>query len=244
MKPPCVLALPVVLALAACATLPPAKPDPAAPGPAAAVIAGAVKSVGGRPLPGLVLLERGELHGNVWDRGALVGPDGRFRIEVAAAGAYGVHVYASGYFYRPQAVTVRDGQTLALDIVLAPEPSRDRDPVIRSVRFFPAEAARGKVTVVALEVADPDDNLGPQVMAFNAATGRAHALEPPGPVRSLKASFPQGVYRLEVDTARAALDPGDWHFVVADHACYTSDILAFPHRPAPARVVDEARGRR
>jgi hypothetical protein len=146
-------------------------------------------------------------------------------------------VYASGYIYSPQAVRVESGGTLELSVVLVPAPTRANDPTIKRAGFFPWEARQGKVTFVKLEVGDPNDDLGPQVMAFNAATGRAYAMQPPRRVRDLKANFPQGVYQVEVDTSRAPADPRDWRFVVADHQCNTSDILSFPHEPKPSQVV-------
>jgi len=200
------------------------------------VIAGTVKSKAGRPLGGLALLEKGEIHNNLWDRGALVDAQGRFRIEVAASGAYGLHVYSSGYIYSPQAIRVETGKTLEVQVALAPEPTRASTPVIRKVGFFPWEGHPG-VTFVKADVADPRNILGPQVLAFDAGTGRAYALEPPQKVRDLKANFPNGVYQLQVDTRARALDPRDWHFVVADHQCNTSDILSFPHEPKPQQVV-------
>ena len=62
-------------------------------------------------------------------------------------------------------------------------------------------------------------------------------MEPPRRVRNLKENFPQGVYQLAVDSAQAPIDSRDWHFVIADHQCNTTDILSFPHEPQPARVV-------
>ena len=204
---------------------------------AQAVITGSVKSKAGQPLAGLVLLEKGEIHNNVWHRGALVDATGRFRIDLQAGGQYGVHVYASGYIYAPQAVRVEPGRTLELAVTLVPEPTRANDPTIKRAGFFPWEARPGKVTFVKLDVGDPNDDLGPQVMAFNAASGQAYAMQPPRRVRDLKANFPQGVYQLEVDTSRAPVEPRDWHFVVADHQCNTTDILSFPHVPKPPQVV-------
>src|SRR5260370_20582836 len=87
------------------------------------IIAGAVKNKAGKPLPGLALLEKGEIHNNVWDRGALVDTQGRFRIEVASAGQYGLHVYSSGYIYAPQAVKVEAGKAPELHIVLVSDPT-------------------------------------------------------------------------------------------------------------------------
>jgi hypothetical protein len=53
-----------------------------------------------------------------------------------------------------------------------------------------------EVTFVKMDVADPNNDLGPQVMAFDSATGRAYVMEPPKKVRDLKANFPPGVYQL------------------------------------------------
>jgi len=39
---------------------------------AATVITGIVRTESGQPLPGLALLEKGELHNNRWDHGTLV----------------------------------------------------------------------------------------------------------------------------------------------------------------------------
>ncbi|MEX2222240.1 MAG: carboxypeptidase-like regulatory domain-containing protein [Candidatus Rokuibacteriota bacterium] len=201
------------------------------------VITGTVKSKAGNPLSGLVLLEKGEIHNNVWDLGALVDAQGRFRIEVGSAGQYGLHVYSSGYIYAPQAIKVESGKPRSVQIVLVPEPTRANSPAIAKVGFFPWEARQGKMAFVKADVADPNNDLGPQVLAFNAATGRAYALDPPRRMRDLKANFPNGVYQLAVDTSAAPINPRDWHFVVADHQCNTSDILSFPHEPKRAQVV-------
>lgn len=224
------VSLPMVAALALSAAFP-------VDAPAQTVIAGIAKSKAGKPLPGLALVEKGEIHNNVWDRGALVDAQGRFRIEVASGGQYGLHVYSSGYIYAPQAVKVETGKTLELQIVLVPEPTRANTPVIRKVGFFPWEARQGKVTFVKADVTDPNSDLGPQVLAFDAATGRAYAMEPPRTMRDLKANFPNGVYQLALDTPVAPINPRDWHFVVADHQCNSSDILSYPHEPKPQQVI-------
>jgi hypothetical protein len=201
------------------------------------IITGTVKSKAGQPLPGLALLEKGEIHNNRWDRGGLVGPDGRFRIEVTGGGPYGLHVYSSGYIYSPNAIKVESGKTLEMNIVLVPEPTRANDPVIQKIGFAPGAARQGKASLVTADVTDPNNDLGPQVLAFNAATGRAYAMDPPSRVRNLKANYPNGTYRLEADTAAAPLDPKAWHFVVADHQCNTTDILSFPHERKEPQVI-------
>ena len=200
---------------------------------AATVITGTLKTKDGRPLAGLALLEKGEIHNNRWDRGAIADAAGRFRIEVAEGGQYGLHAYASGYIYTPTPIQVDTGKTRDVEVVLVPEPTRANDPVITRAEFAGAERGKGKTTV-RLEVSDPNGDLGPQVMAFNAASGRAFAMNPPRWVWSLKSNYPNGIYQLEVD---GATDPRQWHFVVADHKCNTTDILSFPHEPRPPAVV-------
>ena len=209
----------------------------AAAGEARTAIAGTVKNKAGQPLAGLALLEKGEIHNNVWDRGTLVDANGRFTIELPEGGQFGLHIYASGYIYSPQAVRVETDKTLEVTVTLVPEPTRANDPVIKRAGFFPWEARQGKVTFVKLDVADPNGDLGPQVMAFNAATGRVYAMDPPRTVRNLKANFPQGVYQVGIDTSQARIEPRHWHFVVADHQCNTTDILSFPHEPRRPRVI-------
>jgi hypothetical protein len=200
-------------------------------------ISGTVKSKAGQPLAGIALLEKGEIHNNVWHRGVLVDRDGRSTIELADGGPYGLHVYASGYIYSPQAVKVEKGKTLAVNVVLVLEPTRANDPLIKRVGFFAGKAQQGAVTSVTLDVSDPNDDLGPQVMAFNAATGQVWAMAPPRRVRNLKANFPQGVYQVEIDTGQKPINPRDWYFVVADHQCNTTDVLGFPHEPQPPKVI-------
>jgi hypothetical protein len=200
-------------------------------------ITGTVKSKAGQPLAGIALVEKGEIHNNVWDRGAIVDEKGRFTITLAEGGQYGLHVYSSGYIYSPEAVKVESGKTLEVNVTLAPEPTRANDPVIKQVGFFPWEAKQGKVTFVKMEVTDPNNDLGPQVMALNAATGRSYAMMPPKRVKNLKANFPEGVYQLDVDTSSGPINPRDWHFVVADHQCNTTDVLSFPHKPQPPKLI-------
>jgi len=204
---------------------------------AATIITGVVRAQSGRPLPGLVLLEKGEIHNNRWDRGALADASGRFRIELAEGGQYGLHAYSSGYIYKPNAVKVETDRTLEVEVVLVPEPTRANDPVIKKVEFVPSETRQGKATIIKMEVADPNGDLGPQVLALNAATGRTFAMTPPRWVWTLKSNYPDGVYRLDIDSSTAPTDPRDWHFVVADHKCNTTDILSFPHEPKPPQLI-------
>jgi carboxypeptidase family protein len=204
---------------------------------AVTAITGMVRSQSGQPLPGLALLEKGEIHNNRWDRGALADASGRFRIELAEGGQYGLHVYSSGYIYKPNAVRVETGATLEVEVVLVPEPTRANDPVIKRVEFVPSETRKGNAAIIKLEVSDPNGDLGPQVLAFNAAAGRAFAMTPPRWVWSLKSNYPDGVYQLDVDVSKAPTEPRDWHFVVADHKCNTTDILSFPHEPKPPQVI-------
>lgn len=210
----------------------------------AATLTGTVKNAAGQPLPGLALMEIGELHGNVWGPGVLVDERGEFKIEVPKGGQYGLHVYSSGYIYHPEAVLLEEGKAVRVTVTLVPEGTRANDAIIKRAGFFPWEGNQGKTTYVKLDVADPNNDLGPQVLAFNARTGRAFAMDPPRRVRSLKDDFPQGVYQLPFDTSREPIDPKDWYFVIADHQCNTTDILSFPHEPQPPRVVRVIMGAR
>src|SRR5438094_847733 len=160
---------------------------------AAAVITGIVRTQSGQPLSGLVLLEKGEIHNNRWDRGTLVDASGRFRIELAEGGQYGLHAYSSGYIYKPNAVKVESDKTLEVEVVLVPEPTRANDPVIKRVEFVTSETRKGKATI-RMEVTDPNGDLGPQVLAFNAATGRAFAMAPPRWVWTLRTASPAIAY--------------------------------------------------
>jgi hypothetical protein len=192
-------------------------------------ITGVVKSKAGKPLSGIALTEKGEIHNNIWHRGVRIDAQGRFTIELEEGGPYGLHVYSSGYIYSPQAVLVERDKTVEVAVTLAPEPTRANDPIIKKVSF-----SKG---VVKMDVTDPNGILGPQVMAFNAGTGRVYAMDPPTPVKDLKANFPPGVYQLVVDAGQAPLNRRDWYFVVADHQCNTTDVLSFPHVPKPPKVI-------
>src|SRR5439155_153351 len=123
---------------------------------------------------------------------------------------------------KPNAVRVETGATLEVEVVLVPEPTRANDPVIKRVEFVPSETRKGKAAIIKLEVSDPNGDLGPQVLAFNATAGRAFAMAPPRWVWSLKSNYPDGVYQLDVDVSTAPTEPRDWHFVVADHKCNTT----------------------
>jgi hypothetical protein len=195
-------------------------------------ISGEVRDKAGRPLAGLALMEKGQIHNNVWHAGARISEEGRFEISLAEGGEYGLHVYSSGYIYSPQTVMLESGKTKDLKVVMVPEPTRGNDPAIGKVEFSPSPESPRQII---LHVTDPNGDLGPQVLAFNAATGRPFAMVPPAPVADLKANFPNGAYRLEVP----AQQPGarNWFFVVADHRCNTTDVLGPPHQPGKPAVV-------
>jgi hypothetical protein len=192
---------------------------------AGTAISGVVKNKAGKPRSGIALTEKGEIHNNIWYRGARVDAKGRFTIELEEGGPYGLHVYSSGYIYSPQAVLVEPGKTVEVTVTLVPEPTRANDPIIKKVSFSQGDASQGKVTLVKMDVSDPNGILGPQVMAFNAATGRVYAMDPPTPVKDLKADFPQGVYQIAVNTTQGPINRRDWYFVVADHQCEALHVV-------------------
>ncbi len=49
--------------------------------------------------------------------------------------------------------------------------------------------------------------------------------------------FPKGVYQVGVDTPGSSINPRDWHFLVADQQCNTSDTLSYPHEPRSQQVI-------
>ena len=198
---------------------------------AATVITGTLKNKAGHPLTGLALLEKGELHNNMWYGGSLVDKNGHFKIKVGAGGQYGLHVYSSGYIYSPQAVKVETGKTAEVNFVLVAEPTRANDPVIKQISF-----SSDKLT---MEVNDPNQNLGPQVLAFNSATGKTYALAPPQSVHDLKSKFPNGTYQLPLEGSDSGNKNRNWHFVVANHECNTTDIVSYPHKPGRPKLVQE-----
>src|SRR3989449_5926030 len=116
----------------------------AAAGEARTAITGTVKSKAGQPLPGLALLEKGEIHNNVWDRGVLVDANGHFTIELPEGGQYGLHVYASGYIYAPQAVRVEAGKNPEGAGTPGAEAAPANDPLAQRTGVFPWGGRRGQ----------------------------------------------------------------------------------------------------
>jgi hypothetical protein len=166
---------------------------------------------------------------------ALVDAQGRFRIEVASGGQYGLHLYSSGYLYHPEAIKVETGKTLEVSLTLVPSRPAPMTPSSKG-RFFPGSS--GRPSNLCENGRDRSERRsGTPGAGPRRGHGARFALDPPRWVWSLKSNYPNGVYQLEVNTAQAPINPQDWHFVVADHQCNTSDILSYPHEAKPQQVI-------
>jgi hypothetical protein len=74
------------------------------------VVAGVMVDEAGRPLSGIVMLEEGKLFRGHFRRGGIVDEEGRFAVEVPQGGRWGLHGYADGHIYHPEAITVVPGK--------------------------------------------------------------------------------------------------------------------------------------
>ncbi|MBI2370604.1 MAG: c-type cytochrome [Deltaproteobacteria bacterium] len=200
-----------------------------------AVVAGEVVDAQGRPITtGLVLLERGKLYDDLFERGGLIDSRGRFAIAVQGGGPWGLHVYSEGYMYHPRQIQVAEGQVNEYRVVLPPDPNLRDNPIIGRVAFEPQPDG---TVLVKMDVTDPDNNLGPQVLALNGVTGENFVMQPPVPMRDPKANFPQGTYTLHYRPRGVPLDTKSWFFVVADHQCNVSQIAAYPFTARAPRAA-------
>lgn len=202
-----------------------------------AIVSGQVTGTDGKPLAGIVLLEKGELYNDNFVSGGLVDSRGRFALPVDSGGPWGLHVYSEGHLYFPKAIMVKEGAVNEFEVKMAPDPNPAADPRIHQVTF---EQGPGGVVAIRADVSDPRGILGPQVLALNAATGQGYVMRPPRVIRNPKDNYPNGIYTLEYDTRRAAFDEKSWFFVVANHQCFTSRIASYPNlseaAPKPASV--------
>lgn len=197
--------------------------------------------------PGVVFIERGPIYQGTFERAGVVGPDGRFSIELASSGPHGFHAYVNDYIYLPIGIEVEPGvpnritqdrvdwdflcssagmcdwvgQPTAPD-VLAPAVDDDlgNNPVATGLRVV--RVAAGRVWVY-VDVQDPNGDLSNQILLHNMATGDGYALNPPTPV--IDGNYPNGTYVQPINVSNDAPTGGQWEFVAADHTCSNSQIL-------------------
>jgi len=197
--------------------------------------------------PGVVFIERGNLHEGTFERAGVIGADGTFSVRLEGTGTHGFHAYVENFLYLPIEVEVEDGvlttitqtdvnwdflcdrggncewveQTTVIE-VLTPGDDTDlaNNPIIRN----PSVTRRGEGTFeVSVEVEDPDADLSVQILVHHLATGTGLVLNPPGPV--VDGNYPNGLYTRTIFLAEGADDSGPWQFVAADHGCSNSTIM-------------------
>lgn len=172
---------------------------------------------------GAVALEKGELHNNAFLVGGAVGPDGTFKIPLPAGGPWGLHVYSENYIYFPLQIQVKDGIDNEVPVILPLDGNPDDDPQISNIRF---SKISDQVLHISIQVDDPGNNLGPQMLAIDTRRFKSYRLLPAkGDLKDYKANFPQGQY--ESPFIPVSLDKenlNEWLFVAADHQCSNGPI--------------------
>jgi cytochrome c5 len=172
---------------------------------------------------GTVALEKGELHNNAFLAGGKIDSDGTFKIPLPSGGPWGLHVYSQGYIYFPLQIQVTAGIDNDVPVILPLDGKSDDDPRISNIRF---SKISDRVFQISMRVEDPDNNLGPQMLAVDKKRFRAYRLLPvKGDLKDKKANFPVGEYTSPfIPLALDEEDLEEWLFVVADHQCSNGPI--------------------
>ncbi len=196
----------------------------AAPAWAQTYVSGQVITADGMAVAsGAVALEKGELHNNAFLVGGAIGTDGRFKIPLPAGGPWGLHVYSEKYIYFPLQIQVKEGVDNEVPVILPVDGNAGDDPQISNIRF---NKISDQVLTITMQVDDPNDNLGPQMVAIDTRRFKSYRLLPAGgDLKDWKADFPRGKY--ESPFIPVALDKenlNDWLLVVADHQCSNGAI--------------------
>jgi cytochrome c5 len=174
---------------------------------------------------GVVALEKGELHNDAFLAGGAIGSDGTFKIPLPSSGPWGLHVYSEGYIYFPLQVQITEGQDNDIPVILPVDGNPNDDPRVTDIRF---NKISDQVFQIKMRVEDPNNNLGPQMLAVDSKRFRSYRLVPKsGDLKDKKADFPSGEYEspfipLPLDKE----DLNDWLFVVADHQCSNGPIYS------------------
>jgi len=172
---------------------------------------------------GAVALEKGELHNNAFLVGGAIGPDGTFKIPLPSGGPWGLHVYSEKYIYFPLQIQVKDGMDNEVPVILPVDGNPEDDPHISNIQF---SKLSDQVFTITMQVEDPNNNLGPQMVAIDTRRFKSYRLLPAkGDLKDWKADFPEGKY--ESPFIPVALDKEDlsgWLFVAADHQCSNGPV--------------------
>lgn len=167
---------------------------------------------------GAVALEKGKLHNNVFLAGGAIGPDGTFKIPLPSGGPWGLHVYSEKYIYFPLQIQIAEGTDNDIPVILPVDGTTADDPKISNIRFAKIS---DQVFQITMQVDDPNNNLGPQMLAVDTKRYKSYRLAPKsGDLKDKKADFPTGEYESPyIPLALEGEDLKDWLFVVADHQC-------------------------
>jgi cytochrome c5 len=172
---------------------------------------------------GVVALEKGELHNNAFLTGGAIGSDGTFKIPLPSGGPWGLHVYSEGYIYFPLQVQINAGADNEIPVILPVDGKKGDDPRISNIRF---NKISDQVFQIKMRVDDPNNNLGPQMLAVDTRRFRSYRLAPDsGDLKDKKADFPSEDYVSPfIPLPLEGEDLKDWLFVVADHQCSNGPI--------------------
>jgi hypothetical protein len=141
---------------------------------------------------GAVALEKGELHNNAFLVGGAIRADGTFKIPLPGGGPWGLHVYSEKYIYFPLQIQVKDGSDNEVPVILPVDGNPADDPKISNIRF---DKLSDQVFTISMQVEDPNDNLGPQMVAVDTRRFKSYRLLPAkGDLKDWKADFPEGRY--------------------------------------------------
>jgi len=172
---------------------------------------------------GVVALEKGELHNNAFLTGGAIGSDGTFKIPLPSGGPWGLHVYSEGYIYFPLQVQIKAGSDNEIPVILPVDGKKGDDPRISNIRF---NKISDQVLQIKMRIDDPNNNLGPQMLAVDTQHFRSYRLVPDsGDLKDKKANFPSEDYVSPfIPLPLDGEDLKNWLFVVADHQCSNGPI--------------------
>ena len=172
---------------------------------------------------GAVALEKGQLHNNAFLAGGPIETDGTFKIPLPSGGAWGLHVYSEKNIYFPLQIQITEGTDNVIPVILPVDGTTADDPGISDIRF---KKLSDQVFQILMQVDDPDNNLGPQMLAIDTKRFKSYRLVPKdGDLKNMKADFPNGEYVSPfIAVALDREDLKDWLLVVADHQCSNGAI--------------------
>ncbi len=167
---------------------------------------------------GAVALEKGELHNNAFRAGGGINADGTFKIPLPSGGPWGLHVYSEKYIYFPLQIQITKGVNNEIPVILPIDGNTGDDPRISNIQFL---KITGQVFRITMQVDDPNNNLGPQMLAIDTKRFKSYRLVPKaGDLIDKKTDFPTGEYVSPfIPVALDKEDLKDWLFAVADHQC-------------------------